>query len=102
MIQPIHQGSHLRRKYAPSLCRRSPSPLPGSLAAAQTVQPPSPDAFWTDRGAVPNAAVLVKNIETNQVTQVVTDRGGLYTALYLRPGNYAITVEAPDSRSRCG
>src|SRR6185503_13008004 len=46
-------------------------------------------------GGVPGAPVQVKNVETNQVTALVTDRGGQYTAPYLRPGTYTILVEAP-------
>ncbi len=63
---------------------------------AQTVQATITGRVLDSSGAgVPGAPVQVKNIETNQVTALVSDRGGQYTAPYLRPGTYSITVEAP-------
>jgi hypothetical protein len=44
--------------------------------------------------AVPSITVQVKNVDTNQVATSVTDNQGNYTVPFLRPGNYAITVEA--------
>jgi hypothetical protein len=48
----------------------------------------------TSDAAVPGATVLVKNVETNQVTSTTTDARGNYTASFLRPGEYTVTVEA--------
>ncbi len=44
--------------------------------------------------AVPGAKVAVRNVETNEVTSAATDTNGNYTAPFLRPGQYSITVEA--------
>jgi hypothetical protein len=44
---------------------------------------------------VPNVTVSVKNVDTNQVTQALSDRGGEYNAPFLAPGRYSATVEAP-------
>jgi hypothetical protein len=43
---------------------------------------------------IPAAAVSVKNIQTNEVTSATADAHGNYTAPFLRPGQYSITVEA--------
>ncbi|MBI3683540.1 MAG: carboxypeptidase regulatory-like domain-containing protein [Acidobacteria bacterium] len=45
--------------------------------------------------AVPNIAVQVRNINTNQVASSVTDNQGNYTVPFLSPGSYSILVEAP-------
>ncbi|NOT58789.1 MAG: TonB-dependent receptor [Acidobacteria bacterium] len=44
--------------------------------------------------AVSNATVVVSNIATNSSASLTTDEGGAYTALYLTPGNYTVSVEA--------
>ncbi len=44
---------------------------------------------------IPGAAVVVRNTETNEATSAVTDAHGNYTAPFLRPGPYTISVEAP-------
>ncbi len=46
-------------------------------------------------GAVPNVAVQVKNVETNEIAASATNAQGIYTVPFLRPGSYAITVETP-------
>ena len=43
--------------------------------------------------AVPGVPVQIKNVETNQVTRETTDSVGLYTAPFLQPGLYSVTVE---------
>src|SRR4051812_1840819 len=64
--------------------------------AAQTVQATlTGRVVDTSGGGVPNVDVQVRNVETNQFTGVLTDKTGQYTAPYLRPGQYSITVEAP-------
>jgi hypothetical protein len=47
----------------------------------------------TNKAAVPNAQVTVKNIGTNESTVVTTNSEGNYKAPFLRPGAYSITVE---------
>ena len=64
--------------------------------AAQTVQATLTGRVTdTSGGGVPNVTVQVRNVETNQLTSVLTDRTGQYTAPYLQPGQYSVTVEAP-------
>ena len=45
--------------------------------------------------AVPRVNVDVINVETNQAVRVMTDGVGSYTAPFLRPGSYSVSVEAP-------
>src|SRR5215467_2551275 len=49
--------------------------------------------------AVPNVKVAVTNTGTNVVTAAPADSAGLYTAPFLKPGVYSVTVEAPGFRS---
>jgi hypothetical protein len=44
--------------------------------------------------AVTNAAVTITNTATNVTSSTTTNGDGDYTALYLIPGNYSVTVEA--------
>src|SRR5574340_33814 len=44
--------------------------------------------------AVPNIAIQVKNVDTNEVATTASDSQGNYVVPFLRPGNYSITVEA--------
>jgi len=48
----------------------------------------------SNKAAVPNAQVNVKNLGTNEITSATTDSEGNYKAPFLRPGSYSITVEA--------
>ncbi|MEK7409534.1 MAG: TonB-dependent receptor [Acidobacteriota bacterium] len=48
----------------------------------------------SSQAVVPGAKVEVKNVGTNEVTSARTDNSGNYTAPFLRPGAYTITVEA--------
>jgi carboxypeptidase family protein len=48
----------------------------------------------SNKAAVPNAQVSVKNTGTNETTTATTDSEGNYKAPFLRPGSYSITVEA--------
>ncbi len=43
-------------------------------------------------GAIPGAAVTIKDLNTNAQVQLTTDQSGLYTAPALRPGRYQVTV----------
>ncbi|HEU0140944.1 MAG TPA: TonB-dependent receptor [Bryobacteraceae bacterium] len=43
---------------------------------------------------IPNAKVSVRNLDTNVVTDTVTNEVGRYTLLFLQPGRYALSVEA--------
>src|ERR1051326_6874317 len=64
--------------------------------AAQTTQATINGRITDTSGAgVPNVTVSVKNVDTNQVTQALSDRGGEYNAPFLAPGRYSATVEAP-------
>jgi hypothetical protein len=47
---------------------------------------------------VPNASVVVKNINTNAEQQTTTDANGMYRVLGLVPGEYTVTVEAQGFR----
>lgn len=49
-----------------------------------------------NRAAIPNAQVQVKNLGTNEVTVMTTDSEGNYKVPFLKPGNYSVTVEAPN------
>jgi len=63
---------------------------------AQGVQATLTGRVTDSSGAViPNVRLEVKNTETNQITPVVTDAVGVYTAPFLRPGAYSVSVEAP-------
>lgn len=44
--------------------------------------------------AVPNATVIVRNVDTGEETKGVSTAQGAYTIPFLRPGNYTVTVEA--------
>jgi outer membrane receptor protein involved in Fe transport len=44
---------------------------------------------------VPRATVIVTNVATNIELRVETNGAGLYTATSLRPGDYAVAIEAP-------
>ena len=46
-------------------------------------------------GAVPAAAVAVKNIATEIVLEVTTNAVGFYTVPNLAPGDYEVSVSAP-------
>ena len=43
-------------------------------------------------GAVPDASVEIKNLETNLSRNLSTDDGGRFVALALQPGKYSVTV----------
>ena len=45
--------------------------------------------------AVPAAKLEIRNIETNVVTNTMTNGSGVYTAPPLNPGQYSVTVTAP-------
>ena len=44
---------------------------------------------------VPNAAVLLENIQTDNPFRTVTNEAGLYVFPSLTPGDYRLTVTAP-------
>lgn len=44
--------------------------------------------------AVANAKITVKNLRTNEVTDVTSNEEGYYTAPFLIPSDYSVTVEA--------
>ncbi len=46
-------------------------------------------------GAVPAAKVEIRNLETNVVTNVLTNDSGVYTAPPVNPGKYIVTVFSP-------
>src|SRR5687767_14193066 len=48
----------------------------------------------SSNAAIPNVTVEVMNVATNQALKVVTDGAGNYTAPFLNPGSYSVTVEA--------
>ncbi len=43
--------------------------------------------------AIPNAALEIRNVDTNEVTAAVTSASGDYTVPLLRPGNYSISAQ---------
>jgi hypothetical protein len=45
--------------------------------------------------AIPSATIAVTNVATNSASNTQADEQGNYTALYLPPGQYVVTVEAP-------
>jgi hypothetical protein len=49
----------------------------------------------TSGAAMPGVEVQVTNTETSQTLKIPTDAVGQYTAPFLRPGSYSVTVEAP-------
>jgi carboxypeptidase family protein/TonB-dependent receptor-like protein len=49
-------------------------------------------------GVLPGATVSVVNLGTNAATTMTTGANGQYTALYLNPGQYAVTVELDSFR----
>src|SRR5258708_35291150 len=53
-------------------------------------------------GAVPGAAVRIKNLETGAERGLGTDEAGRYEAPALGVGRYAGTVESPGFRSESG
>lgn len=49
----------------------------------------------TSGAAIPSAKVVVSNMDTNVAVEAQSSGAGSYTAVYLIPGRYAVTVEAP-------
>jgi carboxypeptidase family protein len=47
----------------------------------------------TNKAAIPNAQVTVRNTGTNESTTATTDSAGNYKAPLLRPGTYSVSVE---------
>lgn len=48
----------------------------------------------TSSGAIPNAVVQAKNLNTNETTTATTDGQGSYSIPFLRPGQYTLTATA--------
>lgn len=66
-----------------------------SCAIAQTAQATLNGRVLDSSGAtVPNVTIQVTNVETNQAIRAATDDTGNYSAPFLRPGLYSLTVEA--------
>jgi hypothetical protein len=67
---------------------------PPSLAAQETVNSASVSGRVVDAqgAAVPGAAVIAREIETNVLRDTVTDHEGRFRLPYLKVGRYAITV----------
>ena len=49
----------------------------------------------TSGAVVPNAAVMLENIQTDNRFQTVTNEAGLYVFPSLTPGDYRLTVTVP-------
>src|SRR5438105_751797 len=67
-------------------------PLPAQVSGASlsgTITDPQ-------AGAVPAAVVSVKNVEAGVVVEVTTNAVGFYTASNLTPGDYEVSVMAPE------
>ena len=47
-----------------------------------------------NKAAVPNAAIAVRNLATNETVTVTSNAEGNYTVPFLKPGIYTIAVEA--------
>ncbi|MEP6945530.1 MAG: TonB-dependent receptor [Acidobacteriota bacterium] len=44
---------------------------------------------------IPNATVVIKNVETNVESTLTTNEDGLYVASFLNPGKYSVSVSGP-------
>ncbi len=75
--------------------------LPLSLSLLLSIAPSAQDFRATitgritdsNKAAIPNAQVTVRNIGTNETTTATTDSAGNYKAPLLRPGTYSVSVE---------
>src|SRR5215212_4186211 len=67
----------------------APSIVAQSQSTTGTIQGTVVDA---NGGAVPGAAVEIKNLDTNLSRALATDEEGRFTALALPPGRYSVTV----------
>lgn len=66
-----------------------------SPALAQTTRATISGTVTDEKGAlVPNAKVMVRNIDKNITRETTSDDGGLYRLRELEPGNYEVRVEA--------
>jgi hypothetical protein len=51
-------------------------------------------------GAIPNAAVTLKNVNTNATQSTVTTGGGTYRFAFVPPGTYTVAAKAPGFQSQ--
>ena len=68
----------------------------GTMSQAQTAVDGAIGGTVEDSsgGAVPGASVVVLNKATNATQTLTTDQAGVYRAIHLQPGQYAVTVTA--------
>ena len=66
-----------------------PGPALAQTAATGTIEGVVKDATG---GALPGVTVVVKNVDTNQTRELVTDDTGRYRATALQPGIYEVTA----------
>ncbi len=97
----VGKGAISRAGYAKHLLRRATPLLVTCIltAAAAHAQLTTSDILGTvtdTTGAViPNAAVTVRNLGTNETRTARTDNSGTYTFSLLQPGHYSVRVESP-------
>ena len=74
--------------------------LAATTVAAQESRGAVSGLVKDSQGAVlPGARVTVVNVDTNSTTHVTTTGSGQYSALYLNPGTYTVTVELQNFRT---
>ena len=63
-----------------------------SMALAQTAATGNIEGTVVDStgGVLPGVTVVVKNVDTNETRELVSDEGGRYRATALQPGNYEV------------
>jgi hypothetical protein len=66
-----------------------------SSALAQTTATISGTVVDQGGGVIPNAEIVITNLDTQQIRTVRTDAVGLFYAAALSPGNYRVTATAP-------
>ncbi len=71
--------------------------LPAPVAAGQTVASASVSGTVSDpSGVLPGATVRLRNVETNEIREVVADERGRYRLLYVPVGRYELTATVHD------
>jgi len=84
----------MRTKSCAYLCVAALLLATASIAAAQEFRATvRGQVLDSSKGALPGATVTITNTETNEVATATTNTEGNYTLPFLRPGQYALTVE---------
>jgi hypothetical protein len=69
--------------------------LPAALMAQESRATLTGIVTDASGAAVPNANIVVSNVETGEETRGTSTGQGAYTIPFLRPGNYTVAVDAP-------